>query len=349
MPENGVGRFAVSCRSDAAGAFDVRAPRGRPVRFRVEAQGYAPFPSMSGDKHYDTLVKIQRLSGKKPVHLDVELDGGTTLEGRVRNTADRSLSDVNLAIRFLDAPVVAFRGTTDADGCFRVPRLAAGNYLVDVLTPGLLPENGSARELGIAGDAETQAYTLTVRAAHRARGRVVTETGTGVAGARVWVVSELDVPLVVRGTNERVEAYTSSDGSFVLTNLPTDQEVMVRASMGSQEAAPARLEPPGGRTAPAKLRLVLTAAGDVQGKVVDLETGEPLAGVLVGVRPGDPSRGRVRHEARTARDGTYHVRGLLPGRWSLEARIEGYLGEDKTVDIGPASHQVPFELGPDAR
>src|SRR5690349_15434671 len=68
-------------------------------------------------------------------------------------------------------------------------------------------------------------------------------------------------------------------------------------------------------------------SGTVRGRVTDVATQQPLAGVSVTVGS---------HVTQTQSDGRYFVTGVAPGDWVLRARIIGYapLTQPVTVAAG---------------
>ncbi len=347
-PAGSAGEVFVELRTGSDGTFDREVPRGRPVRFRVEAAGYAPFPSNAGDAHHDLLVGLESLAGEKPVRLDVLLTSGATLVGEIRNAQGRRMPNVDVALKPLEAPDRWVTASTNAKGRFTIAHVPPGHYRVHVTTPGLYSVSKGATEVSIGAANGEQKYALVVWEARQVAGRVVTPGGEGVGGARVWALDELDGFLMDRATGEGTETWTRADGSFVLTDLPTNEQVTLRVSMGLQAAAPVVLPPQGEDGPPQPLKLVLGPAGHIEGLVVDLDTGRPVPGAVIELEPVEPTDGRPGRRLRTGGDGSFQVTDLLPGTWRLTPlKVFGYHEyEARSVKVDRASVKVRFELDP---
>jgi iron complex outermembrane receptor protein len=78
-------------------------------------------------------------------------------------------------------------------------------------------------------------------------------------------------------------------------------------------------------------------AGEIEGVVRDIESGAPLAGVLVSVAG-------LRSAATTHGDGSFHLSGLEPGTYTLRADRLGYRTETLEVSTSDAGTVVVIEL-----
>jgi hypothetical protein len=88
------------------------------------------------------------------------------------------------------------------------------------------------------------------------------------------------------------------------------------------------------------LMLIAGTTGKIAGRVMDKDTGEPLAGVNVIVR--GTSMG-----AATDMDGNYSILNISPGRFTVNAMMIGYATlsiEDVRVSVDLTSN-INFELG----
>ena len=89
---------------------------------------------------------------------------------------------------------------------------------------------------------------------------------------------------------------------------------------------------------------------EIQGKVVDKETGQPLSGATVKIE----SEVHGLQETTTARDGTFHLTLEVPGQRQIEVRLSGYDSYNQMVELAPDSTHTldiallshPFELAP---
>lgn len=88
------------------------------------------------------------------------------------------------------------------------------------------------------------------------------------------------------------------------------------------------------------LLLVQGAVAQISGRVVDAQTNEPLPGVTV-LATGDRSEKGV----VTDGDGQYHLRGLVPGSYNLEARYVGFRpGRVAVTVVSGHGEEVNFQL-----
>lgn len=107
-----------------------------------------------------------------------------------------------------------------------------------------------------------------------------------------------------------VQTSPAADGSFELDHLPPEAEprLLVHGLGDFYGSSEVRADRDG------SVRLDVLAAGVVRGRVVDGESGTPIAGALV--FPGDATA------VRSAADGTFELVQVLPGRVELTAQYE---------------------------
>src|SRR5579862_9648147 len=70
-----------------------------------------------------------------------------------------------------------------------------------------------------------------------------------------------------------------------------------------------------------------TPVGALKGRLLAGDTGHPLAGIRVVVRPAKPASGEDRHTQRTKPDGTFRFDNLPVGVYEVEPQTSAY--EDK--------------------
>jgi protocatechuate 3,4-dioxygenase beta subunit len=198
--------------------------------------------------------------------------------------------------------IVPRTATTAADGSFRFDDTAATGNRIVVEAKGY----ATAEQSGVPEGALSRPITLSAPAT--LAGTVTEPGGRPAAG------------VLVRFEGRAVSrwAETSKDGSFRLTDLPEGAGVLI-ANGGAAGLAEVRgLELP--RADPQPLRVTLTPAGALEGRVVDASSGRGLARVKVTTRAGSDV-----FVTRSGPDGSYRFQGLARGRYRVAADEPRYV------------------------
>jgi protocatechuate 3,4-dioxygenase beta subunit len=90
--------------------------------------------------------------------------------------------------------------------------------------------------------------------------------------------------------------------------------------------------------------LVLAPTASLAGRVVDAESGKPLAGVRLVAR----AEGAAAFQSRSGADGRYAIRGLPPRRYRLSAESERFVPWSRSVTVAAGQEEaqdVPLTLG----
>lgn len=310
--------------TDGEGRFRFRLPEGERPRIRADAPGFLPttlddilVPPGGGPPVVLRLHRPSRLSGTVRGH-----PGGEPAAGaRVAVLVSR---------RDLYSTVEPIRGAAGPDGRYEIGALPPGRWTVVVAGGGFAskdlagpePWDPVAAEVDLPeGGAAT--LDLLAVAAPSLRGRVLDADGKGVPGMEVEVaaVEILQRSLDPADAFEAESLRTAEDGGFETRSLLPGVPFEVRAVRGSVPWAIARVAPlEAGGTAEVELRL--PAERLIEVRVVDEESGGPLAGMRVCVMaemdPGSPG-----------------------SRWGWP--LDGATGEDGTVTVGPIP-SVPIEI-----
>lgn len=320
------GLFETVFETKPDGTYEVMVPQGNPRDFLVEAEGHARWPTPK--QRRGVLRALRGLRGKKPVTRDVVLLSGAVLEGLVQTAEEQPLPGVKLRFAMRRGPTVEI--TTKPDGRYLAANMVPGTYDLQVQTPAWFPIAGQKLRVGIPGGLEPKPTTLdiTLSASRKLEGVVLDGAGQGVGGARVWILGGGQVVRSARQAGRILEVFTAANGRWTIVDIPPDKNVVVRASMGALEADPIHAsweKPP-----PMPLRLELKGTGDIEGRVLDLDTRLPVPGVRVRITP-DPYDGRNGRTVYTNRQGEFRTQGLLPGAYKFLPYKKGYLAAQPDV------------------
>ncbi len=189
-------------------------------------------------------------------------------------------------------------------------------------------------------------------------GRVVTAEGTPVADCQVWYAPQVAQPQQGQpGPWMMPKAVvTDGDGHFALATLfPGACDVRVEPPASAQDRwAPAVVTNKvvsSGQTTDLG-DVVLTSGGTIVGKVVDGETGKPLADVSVSVNTAEARSMVARWQTNTDAEGRYDIR-VPVAAYQVRARLQGYAQrgaepwqpKDVSVEDG-ARVECDFQLHP---
>ncbi len=271
------------------------------ARGRFAFAGVAPGPSEVEASHPEF-----RRSPPQPLEvpaaatvdgLTVVLVSGAEVEGRVTATDGEPVAGVR--IRVGEASAVS-----DADGGFRVAGVVTGRQFLVAQHLGF---ERYTEEIEV--ESGSQIVDVVLAGGREVSGRVVSENGSNIAGARVHL--ELDP---ADGEIRRYQAMTGSDGRFELARV-VDGLYEVTAEAGGYGAVSRSLRMEG---ASAEIELKLPAAAVVAGQIYGLEL-EELASVHIEATQDD----RWQRPGRIDFDGGYEIRDLGPGIWHLRAWLPG--------------------------
>jgi large repetitive protein len=328
----------ISGRVTAGGApvagVDVRQASQRMPQMSPQTMDGAANTDADGVYKLDGVAEGERLiqfnktgfvAAQKPVevkagsdaHLDVELDPGHELRGRVVDRSGRGVAGA-----YVDASAAGMRrntsmNVTDDDGSFSMAGLSDGKYQVTARKQGLV--SAEATDVDVP---QARPLTLTL------------DAGATVTGRVSGLPAEELMQVIVTGSGGMSRNQTNADanGNFTLTGLP-DGQVRVEAflvSGGRRRMAPPKTIVVENGVAPA-VELNFEEGINVSGRVtksgVPLSFGSisfiPIVGSSARSTPGvtsfpppqDPQRQFV--NAMISSDGTYTAAGLSIGDYTV--------------------------------
>jgi protocatechuate 3,4-dioxygenase beta subunit len=281
------------------------------------------------------------------------LDGPGVAFGRVRDPAGRPVAGATVVLRrHLPTTASAEPATaaTDATGRFRFAGLASGAYdlavrsagFAPVLVPGLRVARPTLR--GPLNCGPIDLGSITLRPGAEITGVVVdsAEEPVGAVEVRAFPGGPAAAWTAAPGLPAAV---TDAEGRFTLADL--DHRARWFLQVERTGYAPRVVAAEAGKP----LRLVLSAAAEVSGKVVD-EAGDPIAGALVFLEREDGPEAVVLTAAATPQEsvrsdpaGRFTLRDVRPGPARLLAFAHPYLpATPRTLELAPGGDGEELEV-----
>ena len=255
------------------------------------------------------LHKPITVTAGKDVRLDVELDHGRELRGRVVDRSGRGMTGVIVAA---STPSQQGPGNTmtptDGDGSFVMQGLSDGKYKVTARKEGFV--SAEANDIDVP---QNQALTMTM------------ETGATITGRVTGLPPEQLTQVIVTasGGTSRNQAYVDASGNFSLTGLP-DGRVRVDGILmagSNRRTAPPKMITIENGVAPL-VEINFDEGITVSGHVT--KAGAAVLGGNIAFVPAVPSADRqVANSMISPSDGTYAVAGLAPGNYSVRVIGQG--------------------------
>jgi uncharacterized GH25 family protein len=261
----------------------------------------------------------------------------SSISGRVSDPDDKPIAEARVCV--VDLSVIHSAGrcvVTDAQGHYALDGLSAGSYLVTAARAGF-----------VAGSAEQGRPVAVVAAARRTGVDIVLQPG----GARVAgvVVDATGGPIphaAVRGDREAppravVDVEADDLGRFTLW-LPPGFVIVTAESPAYASASWNGIAPS------ADVRLALTPGATIRGLVVSAVDGAPVPNAEVRASATRNPWSSKSRSTLSGDDGTFAIRGLEPGPYSLVAEADGLHGElRQPIELGLAAtvENIRVELG----
>jgi protocatechuate 3,4-dioxygenase beta subunit len=274
------------------------------------------------------------VAGAAPPNVEIRVGEAKSFRGVVRNEAGAAIPGAIVAALEInqDEPMIvpkSQKAATGADGKFVFASFGAGMIAVVVEAAGY---SGSTKSFLYAGEKEAE---IVLKKAARLEGRVFDRaTNKGLEGAVVVAMR-----LMEDFTLE--EARTGPEGRYVMERAPSGEKVTIYAKCPGYTMASLLDQRAGGRNpfedmahdelaagTTIQRDLPLVAGGSVSGRVIDVATGNGIAGATVTARQdlGLEFLGMSgSHKATTGADGSFTIASLGAGPAALSAHAEGYL------------------------
>lgn len=330
-------RVERSARTDAQGRFRLSglAPRGYTVAASRDGwltssiAGVTAATAAPGTVHL-ALAKAASISGRV-----VDETGAAVAGARVRVAREggfRAVMRRGPAAFLAGGP----NGLSGPDGAFRIRNLAAGRSLnLEAEKTGYAP----ARKPGVSlktGEASA-GTTLVLKKGIEARGRVVDAGGKPVQGAEVRVApkeagllgnARVQIRMATLGQNERPDAASGADGSFVVRGLAEGEYSATVSRDGYARKTSSGLSVRAG-TENVWPPITLQNGVAIAGFVRDTK-GQPVPGAQVfGISLGDGGRPQL---STTDVEGRFRVDGLAAEKQILlNVTADGYASAQKNA------------------
>jgi len=305
------------------------------------------FYKLDGIAEGDRLIEFHKqgfVTAQKPVqvkagndvHLDVELDPGKELRGRVVDRSGSGIAGANISASGAGERRAGPMAVTDGDGMFVLSGLTEGKYEVSARKEGMV--SGDAIDVDLP---QTRPLTLTLDAGATINGRV-----SGIPAEQLP-----QVIVTASGGTSRNQTTADASGNFTLPGFP-DGQVRVDAILtagGQRRMAPSKtivIENGAAPTVELNFEEGITVSGRVTKGGAPVSNGSvsfiPIGGrpaparSTPGVSPGvvggvvsgtisspgaDPARQFV--NAMIGSDGTYIAAGLSIGDYSVRVSTSG--------------------------
>jgi hypothetical protein len=282
----------------------------------------------------------QTKNPKKP--LTGSVSGRITIRGK-------GVAGIIVGVRSSDySPPPALKGSTDSEGNYKITGIPTGNYQVSPMAPAyvvidLLPPRGRGRNLLLSDGEDVQDVDFSLERGGVITGRVTYVGGRPVVEERLTLVPvdqnkqtlQNYGPVMSNGaqTDDRgvYRIYGLAPGQYKIS-VGRDDENYYPSSGPGRVAYKRTFYPDADNLADAKvidvtegsestnidIAIGQTLPGLVaSGKVVDGETGRPVPGLRLGLRPVNNDYGGINASVSSNSQGEFSLENVTPGKYAI--------------------------------
>ena len=283
----------------------------------------ALFVVASAPGYVSARLNVTVEEGKALSGVELKLDGGVHLTGRVTGPNGTPLADVSVRVDTSKSPVLMSFGpdataVTDANGEYSLETLSPGEETIDFVHADYVP----ARKQVTLKGRETK-LDVQLSAGQRVTGTVVTEGGAPVADAQVSAHGS-----GMRGGGAR----TAADGTFEMDALPPGRYRFTASKEGAGSGSLDDVD----ISSQQQVRITLRAGATISGRIIGLPP-EELSLVKIDAYA---ERGFV--SGRADSSGNYRLEGAPTGSVTIYAEVGSYntalrTSQRRTVDVAPGA------------
>ncbi|HYO12902.1 MAG TPA: carboxypeptidase regulatory-like domain-containing protein [Thermoanaerobaculia bacterium] len=298
--------------SSADGSFRFPSVASGTYVLSASREGYAP----------GALPDPVQVGGAPVADLEVRLETGGTIRGRIKGLGFEALAGLNVfAVRSDGVGMEAGvrQGGVDFEGAYTIEGVTPGDWMVMAMSG-----SGSARgRVTLPEGASEVSLDLEFGAGFTLSGRVL-RAGQPMPGLQV-VASGNDVASHAMGS-------TGAQGEFRLEGLEAGTYNLAAMDFRKGLRHVEEVEISADREIVIEL-----PTQRVSGRVVDATDSSPVEGASIVLESSDPreSRGRPGEMgASTDPSGAFSIGNVAEGTWRVIARKEGYSPSETTVEVG---------------
>jgi len=306
-------QLLLRTETDDDGRFELAGVMPGSIPLAVRSRRFAPWQRKIAVAADDT------------ADVDVHLETGVTLEGRVSDAAGAPLPGVDLAV----GPMWRMCGSTGhsaGDGTFRLDHVMPGTFEVKAELVG----HGATKATFRGASGETVHWDAVIASGLDLRVRIVDENGAGVAGGFVMVDGPSDE--ATRGLFNSKWVESDAEGRCTVTGCPKSElHVMVQFKGGDHSSADVNHVRAGGDEVVVAVNSARQLTAWIEGTVIDPD-GHPVSAGLFAFDVNHRT-GFATLEADDSTTGRFKLGPFAPGTFQLQVRADGYPITDHEVGV----------------